>query len=431
MHYKSVTHWFSMLSMTLIVLLLAGCAGPGAAPTAIVGPATAAPTGVTPGATAVPATEPATQPPTEPATQPPPAATSTVPANSAVMPAPVYFISFADGQLWRVERDGTTLTQITNEAAAVTYYDISPADGSLAYVSANTLVLADADGGSARRLFSGPQDYSEDMAINNEIVNLSWSPDGQQLAFGYGGIQILDMASPMLTPNVLIPSDPVPDPAGGRQTGLLRFYRQALWSPDGTRLLVEYLHYPEGNGWALVLMNTDAGLQDVDPPAEGGILCCEPTWSLDGQYVYFASPYVGMGSPGLRRVTVATGQTETLIAPVGDAGNETFYMIEKAQQLADGDLYYFMGTEQGFPTGSFTPLTMHRAGRDGSNATALRQDSHMLEEVLWAPDASGALIMEVGPDPSWPLHGPLTWLPADGSAAVRLPADGTQLSWGQ
>jgi hypothetical protein len=139
---------------------------------------------------------------------------------------------------------------------------------------------------------------------------------------------------------------------------------------------------------------------------------------------------VGLGLPGLRRVPVATGQTETLIAPTGDPGNETFYMVEKAQQLADGSLYYFMGTVQGFPDGSATPLTMHRAGLDGANGSALRQDSYTLEEVLWARDASGATIMEIQPGAFWPFHGPLVWLPADGSAPVRLPADGSSLSWG-
>jgi hypothetical protein len=210
----------------------------------------------------------------------------------------------------------------------------------------------------------------------------------------------------------------------------VRFYRQAIWSPDGTQLLVEFFHYPEGGGWATLRLNSDAGLVELQPPADGGLLCCEPTWSPDGSFIYFASPYVGLGLPGLRRVPVATGQTETLIAPTGVPGNETFYMVEKAQQLADGSLYYFMGTVQGFPDGSATPLTMHRAGLDGANGSALRQDSYTLEEVLWARDASGATIMEIQPGAFWPFHGPLVWLPADGSAPVRLPADGSSLSWG-
>jgi hypothetical protein len=51
--------------------------------------------------------------------------------------------------------------------------------------------------------------------------------------------------------------------------------------------------------------------------------------------------------------------------------------------------------------------------------------------VLWAPDTSGAVIMEVGAGSVFPYHGPLVWLPANGSAAVQLPADGSSLAWGK
>jgi len=40
--------------------------------------------------------------------------------------------------------------------------------------------------------------------------------------------------------------------------------------------------------------------------------------------------------------------------------------------LGDGQLYFFLGTVQGFPTGSFRPLTMYRA--NGANNMALRTD---------------------------------------------------------
>lgn len=412
---------FPILYIGLLAFLAAAC-GPGAsAPTATSVAVTVAPTATIPAATPLPPTET------------PPAATPTLPVQAEVLPAPVYFISSADSQLWRVERDGTTLTQLTTEAAPVTYYDVSPADGALVYISANALILADAEGGNRQQVFGGVQDYPEDQAINNEITHPRWSPDGRRIAFGYGGIQILDLDSPMLTPNVLLPSDPMPDPNAGRPPSELRFYRQAIWSPDSTRLLVEFSHYPEGGGWSVLLLNADGegALVDLQPAALGGLLCCEPTWSLDSQVIYFASPYIGMVTPGLHRANAATGQVETLIGVTGEPGSETYAMVEQAEQLADGQLYYFLGTVQGFPTGAFTPLTMYRADANAANGTALRSDTYTLEEVLWAPDTSGAVIMEVGSDSVWPYHGPLVWLPAHGSTAVRLPADGSSLVWGK
>jgi hypothetical protein len=431
MNPKALPWRLTLLFGVLLALMLAGCDIIGGALPAT---ATVAPTGTTAPATPVPATETAAPPtvgaPTETAA---PATETTAPEPTAApqlgpLPDPVYFISAADGQIWRVARDGTTLTQITREAAPVTYYDVSPADGGLVYISENTFILADGEGGNRRPLFGGPQEFGEDR-INNELFYPRFSPDGRKIAFGYAGIQILDLDDPMLAPNVLIPSDAFPDPNAGRPPVLLRFYRQAIWSPDSARLLVEYLHYPEGGGWAILLLNADGdgALVDVQAPPEGGILCCEPTWSLDSAFIYIASPYIGLGSPGLWRVPAATGPTETLIAPEGEA----YYMVRKAQQLADGNLYFFMGQMEGFPTGLRTPQTIYRAGLDASNATPLRTDSYRLEEVLWAPDASGAVIMEVSDESVFPYHGPLTWVPADGSAAVRLPADGSSLLWGR
>jgi hypothetical protein len=408
---------YSVLLLALLAVFVTGCGLVGSAP-----PATEPPQ-----PTAEPATPIVVEPtvaPTEPGPEP------TATPEAGPLPAPLYFIAAADGQIWRVERNGDTATQITHEAEAVTYFDVSPVDGMLVYVSGNSLILAGADGGDRQLVFGGPQDFPEDQAINNTITHPRWSPNGRQIAFGYGGIQVLDLDSPMLTPNVLIPSDPVPDMTAGRPPDLVRFYRHAIWSPDGSKLLVEFFYWPEGGSWAMLLLNSDAELVEFQSPPEGGILCCEATWSLDGEYVYFGSPYIGMGSPGLRRVHAASGQVETLIAPAGEPGQETYFMVEKAQQLADGSLYYFFGTVQGFPTGSFTPLTLYRAGPDAANGTPLRQDSYTLEEALWARDASGAVIMEVGPDSVWPYHGALTWLPADGSAAIRLPVDGSSLAWG-
>jgi hypothetical protein len=408
------------LSFVLVLsLFLAGC---GLATT--LATPTQQPAATTPAPTE-PADPPAT--PTEAAAAP----TVTEPAPAGILPAPVYFISAADGQLWRIERDGASLTQITHEAERVTHYDVSPVDGSLVYVSDNSLILADADGGNRNPVFGGARDYPEDQRINNEIIYPRWSPDGRRISFGYGGIQILDLDDPMLAPHVLIPSDPVPNMNDGRPPSLVYFYRQAIWSPEADKLAVEFFHWPEGGGWAVLPMNSDAGLTELHSPPEGGILCCQPSWDLAGEHLYFASPYIGMGYPGLWRASARTGELEQFIAPEVGPGQETYHMLDTARQLPDGQLYFFKGSVEGFPTGSFTPLTMHRAAPDASNAVALRDDSHTLEEVLWADDASGAVIMEVQNQDVYPYFGPLVWLPADGSAAVRLPAEGASLAWGR
>ena len=68
------------------------------------------------------------------------------------LPAPVYLLR--EGQIWRLERDGTTQRQITHEPAPVNSFDVSPADDVLVYVSGNALIYADADGKNLHKSLS-------------------------------------------------------------------------------------------------------------------------------------------------------------------------------------------------------------------------------------------------------------------------------------
>jgi hypothetical protein len=150
--------------------------------------------------------------------------------------------------------------------------------------------------------------------------------------------------------------------------------------------------------------------------------------------VYFASPYLGMIAPGLWRADAATGAGVTLIAGTSEGFNPPFSLVSFPQQLNDGWLYFFFASVDSFAEGD-PPLTMHRAAPDGvTDRVALRSDSYVIGEVLWADDASGAVIMDTTnvDQYMYPPIGPLVWLPADGSEQNRLGAvDGRVLRWGQ
>mgnify|MGYP001829147891 CR=1 FL=1 len=72
-----------------------------------------------------------------------------------VLPAPVYSLS-PSKQITRLEPDGMTLTPITSEADGVNGFDVSPANGSLVYVTGNRLIRTDAYGGDATVLMDAP-----------------------------------------------------------------------------------------------------------------------------------------------------------------------------------------------------------------------------------------------------------------------------------
>src|SRR4026209_3025873 len=78
-------------------------------------------------------------------TQPPP--------SGSLLPHALYYL--ADGQVFRMDRDGKTKTQLTFEPVDVTDYDVSLADGGVVYVANNQLLLINADGSSRQFLVEG------------------------------------------------------------------------------------------------------------------------------------------------------------------------------------------------------------------------------------------------------------------------------------
>lgn len=396
-------------SFAFIVLLLAAlaCNLPGAA-------TPAPPPPPLPTETAVPASTPI--PTLAPTSETPP-----------VLPAPLYFISASDQQIWRVSRDGVTLTRITNEPAPITAYDVSPVDGALAYVSGNSLFRADADGGNVVLLVDGPEIGSEDGSINRTVTNPLWSPDGARIAYGLNGANIIPAGGG--EPQVIQQSSPYPDlNSGTRPTEPVIFYWPTSWSPDGTRLLLNFGYFPEGGGLAVKTL-ADGALVEVTTPES--FACCYPTWSADGQSIYFANDSPGMIGPGLWQAPADSGVAATLIPGVVE---NTLNLSGHARQLADGQLYFFYATQPFDPTlpPQWPPqLVMHRASADGAGLTALRTDISQPGEVLWAEDGSGAVILQLSPDTFYPFHGPLVWLDAADNPAVTLPVDGSTMRWGK
>ncbi len=360
------------------------------------------------------ATAPAvTEPPSEPTSAPTAEPTSQPP----VLPAPVYFISAADGQLWRLAPDGRTLTQLTSEPAPVTEFDVSPAGGALVYIAGNELVRAAADGGGRVVLLRGPAlTGAEDDLVARTLRDARWSPDGSQIAFGLNGVNLIPAEGGL--PRRVIQSDPVP---ATRQ--LARFYRPQAWSPDGARLAVAVNFWQEGLIYAIYSFADDA-LLDVESA------CCDPIWSRDGQslFLYGSSPE-GYDPPGLWRVDVATGQAVTLLEGRRD-GDLVVHLAANPYEAADGTLYFLFTAQSPNADGVYLwPPYFQLAGlpadaEPGAAPAIIRAEARRAFEADWAGDGRGLVIREVDPG-SQPPSGALVWLPADPALpAVPLPADG-------
>jgi Tol biopolymer transport system component len=361
-----------------------------------------------------------------------------------LLPAPIIYLGAEDGlgvapgkqNLWRLEVDGSTATQITDEVVPITSFAVSPKDGAIAYTTfdENDLVRIEADGSNRTVLFDGsdlssqPNDGEWSRASN---TNVAWSPDGALIAYGYGGINIISAEGG--EPSVLIPDKVVT--VSGQVSQESRFYRPLTWSPDGTRLLALEGYGIEGSGYAVV--NVESG--DVLSMGSA-VLCCDPSWSLDSKSFYFSSAAFGMIVPGLWQVDAIAGEVRTIIRGMETVGlpdetGEPMVLIQSAKELRDGNLYAFTaeGTYEELFIDEETrseiapTLTMSRISSEGA-ITPLRSDVYALGEALWADDASGAVITVMAGE-KFP-SGTLMWLASDGSEPVILNGRGFQPKWG-
>ncbi len=368
-------------------------AGPGAQPTAAPTEPAAAPTG-----TAEPE-------PTQ--------------ADAGVLPAPLYFLAQSDYQIWRVERNGNSVTQITRERSPVLEFDVSPVDGAIAFVTENTLVQVDADGGNRVVLVIGPALANDEAdTLTREIHAPRWSPDGRTIAYGLNGANLI--AAGGGEPQLLQASDPVPQV---RQ--LARFYMPFAWSPDGSRLLLAVRFWQEGLAYAVKNLS-DGALVEINE-------CCEPVWSHDGQFVYGSGDAAeGYNQPGLWRARADTGQAEWLIVGRSETSVEVT-LIKAPFMTSDGRLHYLMAVESPNQDGVYIwpyAFRAYAAGADGASDRALlRQDSYPVWEALWARDGRGLALREIQPGVEGPAGG-LFWLPGDSGPALELPMTGTNLRWG-
>ena len=274
------------LGIVLTVLMTAACAPAQSSPT----PAPIVSTIPVLSATAAP-TMP-TQPPTTSTATPEPTLTSeptaTPPAVPTVLPAPLYFLapSGATPQIWRIETDGTTRSQITQETAGVTDFDVSAGDGSLAYVSGNALITTDGLGNNRSVLVQGPPLASErdESYYTTEVTRPRWSPDGSRIAYGMNGINLIDAAGG--TPTALLPNDPIPGP-NDPMTQTANLYWPYNWSPDGQRMLIDIGYY-HSEGSLGVFDLTNNSVLSLEQSA-GLRRAARQRGQLDSQSIYYAN----------------------------------------------------------------------------------------------------------------------------------------------
>jgi len=342
---------------------------------------------------------------------------------------PLYFLgkdSQSLTQVYRIERDGRTTSQITNETVPVTDYDVSRVDGSIAYVASNQLLLANADGSNRHMLIDGGS--SADL---RGYYNPVYSPDGKTLAYSREGLNLYDFSTGLS--NLVLADQPL----GGSLPPEL--YVPDKFSPDGTKLLLKVGHPPDSPWTAAIYSISTKTLTPISDGNES-LSCCTmyggAEWSSDGSNLYAVATTLDSSTPfgALWKVDAATGAVTTLMAgAAGEGDARLFYLPYKPYPAPDGHLYFF-SAKFAESAGYFrrVPLILVRSKPDDitTNWFVLRADTFdLMNEALWAPDASFVIVASAPAEDVYD-GGQAEIVYLDGRPKVVLTTFAQEMKWG-
>jgi Tol biopolymer transport system component len=354
-------------------------------------------------------------------------ATSLPEASGFELPQRLYFLGRDNQgliQVFRMEQDGRTKTQLTSEPFNVTDYDVSLADGRIAYVVSNQLALVDADGSNRRLLVDGGS--GEDLRGSYHPV---FSPDGGTLVYAQNGLNLYTVATGA---SRLAIEDQMEDVGNGMLLPI-ETYSPEEYSPDGTKLLIALGHWEVAPSHAIYDPATGALVRYEE--TQEYIYCCSfhggPVWAPDGSSFYgVASAHdFAYKSGEIWKVDASSGAITKL-----STGSEGWLSLPKELFVApDRQLYSFWGTYS-MDAGYFNApvLQLVRSGLDGAtDRTVLREENFVLmNEALWAPDAS-FVIVAMALERNWQKGGVLELYPTDAQKdVVWLSAYGEKMKWG-
>lgn len=348
-----------------------------------------------------------------------------VPADEGILPHSFYYLgNDASGllQVFRIARDGVTSRQVTFEPTNVGNFDVSPVDGSVAYVSNNQILLINADGTGRHMLVDGGAVDPNDQ-FETSISNPVFSPNGQTLAYGLRGLNLYAILTGVSNP--ILPQQVNPD------TGLPgEMYIPEKYSPDGTKILIT-IAIPNSDGISGAIFYPATGSIVRFTGGDGFSVCCgRPTWTSDSSALFTANSSIGMFGSGLWRLDAATGNVTTLL-PM-DAGGGNYNFPSEPYLAPDGQLYFFYtslpSTDEFI---SRAPMQIVRSAPDGvTGRTVINAENfQLMNDVLWAPDAS-FVIIAVAPIQDVYVGGQAEVTYFDGRAPLVLTTFAQQMKWG-
>ena len=229
----------------------------------------------------------------------------------------VAYTSYPDGTLWRSRVDGSERVQLTFPPLRVLLPHWSPDGRQLVFSARNpgrpwSVFILSSKGGTPKQVISDPEDR----------VDANWSPDGNSLVFGSSNV----------------PNNPIwiVDVKTGHVStlpGSVGLF-SPRWSPDGRYICA----LRSGRPFNLMLfdLTTQQWTQLIEN-SDG-----DPTWSHDGQYIYFLGGDADW-SETIKRIRLVDRRAEKIVdlkdqSRSGSIGVEWFGLAPDDSPLVATDI---------------------------------------------------------------------------------------------
>ena len=289
--------------------------------------------------------------------------------NQSILPAPLYFLrgEGSTSQIWRVDNNGLTLTQLTQESGGVSTFDINPIDNTLAYIVDRQLIRFDPSTGNREILAQG--------AENSPPRKPLFSPDGKFLAYSMGGIHLIDLT--IMNDQLVLPDNHNTSPSE------FRTYSPRSWSPDGQKLSL-YIGYYEWGGSGILSVADGILLSEFDHADT-------QTWSSNSMVLFSAhatEPGMMSTNPGLYSINAIVGAAEqTLISE-----QYTWWPYENS----NGNLIFFQGDPDPSAPGKYNLSLLSGTGLGVPWQIVwpnmLQLTANGFPEAAWSADGSSLVV---------------------------------------
>jgi dipeptidyl aminopeptidase/acylaminoacyl peptidase len=341
----------------------------------------------------------------------------------SVFKHPLYYLS-KDGngftQLYRMEVDGKTTSQVVQAPAGITDYDVSLQTGAIAYVTENDLMILRPDDSTPVKILDEiPQDGSDGFYAHHTIAYPVWSHDGTKLAFYHQGLVVfLPATGEMKT----FRQNQVDE---GDFLIVRELYLPDQWSPDDSKLLVTITYYESGTS-AVYDFNTDQVVKLTKK--EQGSAMGASAWTEDSTQVYIAGYSYGGESSDMWMFDAISGAPFEFISVHNPDGHLN---LAQFPHIYSGKVYFFYDLLDTYPQSEQTARMAVSSQAIPAKPEFLRLDAQYLVEVLWADDAYFALGLQRTSMDEYPYYGNLLYIPINGQPIQTILTKARMAKWGR